>query len=403
MFEPDPPFPVVVHIRNHRHRANVTTGGLSVVHLPAAAGHEATADFNRRVSIAIIRPFIGLDAVLPLVYDGLIHGFLLGGDCQRGGRIACLVGIGCLRAGIDVILGVGFQAVEGLAFRPSYTFQRCVGFHAGKLQVRAAVADRDGVVSLAAPCGCRGLLRAGTLDDRIVRHTLDAAGVIRGGDLDHDILVHVVLRAGRVGRFSRAVNERLIAVLHTVPLVGQLGSITGQARGVRRQWHIDLDVAADGDAAGQFRRWRVGRIRQLQVLCIIVVQRILVVHIHDVCTANGGGVFFVWSVLSNAAEEQLIGRTDGAIVAVGHIHKVVRAADGYDIPHVATCTRAACHRAGHQRAGNARILESVSIGCQVAEVLERLGVALADDIGVILAVEHVNELPRIAVATGIAR
>ena len=60
------------------------------------------------------------------------------------------------------------------------------------------------------------------------------------------------------------------------------------------------------------------------------------------------------------------------------------------------CTRAAIHLTGHQCAGNALILKSASIDCQVAQVLERLGVALADHllvVGCTSAMEHIDQLP----------
>ena len=171
-----------------------------------------------------------------------------------------------------------------------------------------------------------------------------------------------------------------------------------RSRGARvGKVEVRIHIGAFKGNGGRKLRRRVRQSRQLQSRFFIVVQRLFVVGIvYRLAGFRCESVSISHSPRA-APKEQLLRRTDRALVAVGHVHKVVRAADGHDIPHVAAFARAACHRAGHQRAGNARILESASIGCQVAQVLERLGVALADDIGVVLAVEHIDQLPGIAV------
>ena len=58
---------------------------------------------------------------------------------------------------------------------------------------------------------------------------------------------------------------------------------------------------------------------------------------------------------------------------------------------MATCTGAARHSAGDC------VADSIIKGGQVAQVLERLGIALADHVGVLVPVKDVDDLPGVAI------
>ena len=94
----------------------------------------------------------------------------------------------------------------------------------------------------------------------------------------------------------------------------------------------------------------------------------------------------------DTAEEQLCGVAHRPLIAVGHIRQVVRPVDAHHVPHMSV----AIHRAGNvQRLHGAD--PAVALLRQVAQVLERLGVALAHHIGAGVAVKHPQQLPGIAV------
>ena len=77
------------------------------------------------------------------------------------------------------------------------------------------------------------------------------AGVILGRDLDLDLLAHIRLLGGDVGLFRFALDEGRSGAVHTVPLVGQAGDITGQTGGIRRQRIVDLSRAGNCDLDAQ--------------------------------------------------------------------------------------------------------------------------------------------------------
>ena len=131
------------------------------------------------------------------------------------------------------------------------------------------------------------------------------------------------------------------------------------------------------------------------MLWSIALHRLFIIHIHN-GFPQGDGVLLANYILCGSAEEELIRSANRAGVAVGHVHKVIPAADGHNVPHVV----AVIHLAADQRAGRPALL---ILERQIAQVLECLGVALADHIGVGIAIEHVDELPRVAVGVAASR
>ena len=101
-------------------------------------------------------------------------------------------------------------------------------------------------------------------------------------------------------------------------------------------------------------------------------------------TADGIAAVFV----RRAHQEQLVRGADGALVAVGHVHQIVLTLQGDHVPHVATRAGAA----GHGAAGADTIQAA-----QIAQVLEGLGIALADNGGIRVAVKDGDQLPGVAV------
>ena len=89
-------------------------------------------------------------------------------------------------------------------------------------------------------------------------------------------------------------------------------------------------------------------------------------------------------------QEQTAIRTGSAAVAVGHVHQIVAAIQGDDVPHMAACTGAAGHLTGDGIAVNAAGL--------IAQVLEGLGIALADHIGFAVAVKDPDQLPGVRIS-----
>ena len=90
---------------------------------------------------------------------------------------------------------------------------------------------------------------------------------------------------------------------------------------------------------------------------------------------------------NRSLEEKQIRRTHGTRVAVGHVHQVIFAIQGNNVPHMGACTGAADHITAH---GVAR-----QFSIQVAQVLERLGIALTDHVGAGVTVKHGDQLPGI--------
>ena len=94
-----------------------------------------------------------------------------------------------------------------------------------------------------------------------------------------------------------------------------------------------------------------------------------------------------------ALHKQLVGIARVSAVAVGQVHQVVHTAHVHQVPHVqAGIAAGGIHVA--LDADDADILVELA---HIAKVLEGLGVALADHLGVGIAVEHPHQLPRVAI------
>ena len=89
-----------------------------------------------------------------------------------------------------------------------------------------------------------------------------------------------------------------------------------------------------------------------------------------------------------SCKEQPAVLSDSSSVTVGHIHQVIFTTQRNDIPHVRPFTCTAGHRACD------RITRQ---SAQITEVLERLGISLADNICRVIAVKYIDQLPRVAI------
>ena len=118
-------------------------------------------------------------------------------------------------------------------------------------------------------------------------------------------------------------------------------------------------------------------------------------HIGIICISNGRAeikcIPIGYTASGRCFQEQLIWVADGIPVAVCHIHQVVLALQGDDVPHMSALTGASSHLTGHGIADGA-----IKFG-QVAQVLEGLGITLTDHFGVGIIVKDVDDLPGVAI------
>ena len=128
-------------------------------------------------------------------------------------------------------------------------------------------------------------------------------------------------------------------------------------------------------------------IGQSKNIGIVEIDDFLVISIGD-GVANSLGHVALFHASRDTLEEEQVGGPGGACVAVGHIHQIVFTVQRYDIPHMAARAGAALHDAVDGVAGNPG---------QIAQVLECLGIALADHVGGGIPVKDIDQLPGIAV------
>ena len=128
-------------------------------------------------------------------------------------------------------------------------------------------------------------------------------------------------------------------------------------------------------------------IGQSKNIGIVEIDDFLVISIGD-GVANSLGHVALFHASRDTLEEEQVGGPGGACVAVGHIHQIVFTVQRYDIPHMAARAGAALHDAVDGVAGNSG---------QIAQVLECLGIALADHVGGGIPVKDIDQLPGIAV------
>ena len=151
---------------------------------------------------------------------------------------------------------------------------------------------------------------------------------------------------------------------------------------------------------GRIRRRLGGRV----IAVVLAAQRQPAVH-KQVLLVLGVGVDRAAAVdrrvalpaaaLPRPGQEELVRRARRALVAVGQVHQVIfPVLHAHHVPHVA----AAVHLAGHGVAPHVPAEPG-----QVAQVLERLGVPLAHHVGGGVAVEHVHQLPGVAVGRAAPR
>ena len=146
------------------------------------------------------------------------------------------------------------------------------------------------------------------------------------------------------------------------------------------------------------QRRRIAGLRQLQ-LAVKIVGQIGVIREKDFITKratreNIDGVRLAAvgrGILRRAAQNQLAALTNGTGIGVGRIHNVVLSVvHGHDIPHVGASAGA---RRGHI-AGHKAALHLVGLEFrQIAQVLESLCIALADNLCIRIAVKNPQQLP----------
>ena len=129
---------------------------------------------------------------------------------------------------------------------------------------------------------------------------------------------------------------------------------------------------------------------------VIEAKCFFVIYICDFIIVNAIINIGIRSIFCRIAlEEQIAIRANGSGIAVGDIHEIIFAVvHRYDIPHMRACSRAAAHRTGHQMTFD---VGTVKV-CQIAQVLKGLGIAFTNDGCALITVEHVHQLPWIAVS-----
>ena len=90
-------------------------------------------------------------------------------------------------------------------------------------------------------------------------------------------------------------------------------------------------------------------------------------------------------MLACSNHKQLCIRAYCTLVAVSDIDQIITAAVFDNIPHMASCACAAVHCTGHGVADN--IIFKFG---KVAEVLESLGISLADNVGFRVVIKNIN-------------
>ena len=129
------------------------------------------------------------------------------------------------------------------------------------------------------------------------------------------------------------------------------------------------------------------------------VDDFVIVFIDDVRIVRGEGILIVPCAGGPIGHKQLARRADGALVAVGHVHEIVPAVvHAHQVPHVRARTAAAVHETRDQYA----VVAAAEIR-QIDQVLECLGIALADHFCAGIVVENPDQLPGIAVGRAASR
>ena len=90
--------------------------------------------------------------------------------------------------------------------------------------------------------------------------------------------------------------------------------------------------------------------------------------------------------------------TNGTFLAIGHIHQIILAIQLDNIPHVGASARAARHHARRRIAHGGGFVAKF----QIAQVLERLGVAFADHVGGFIAIKNIDDIPWAGILSGTA-
>ena len=194
--------------------------------------------------------------------------------------------------------------------------------------------------------------------------------------------------APRRGRVGGVVRHRAFAA-------------DGQRAVLQGPGHAVAAVAGEGLVVLRL----VGNIRDVQLLRVEQARRALAGYVVDgdavpalkaidgLIAASGlpGGV---------ALHEQQVGIAHRAGIAVGDVHQEAHTAQRDDVPHVVAPggVFAGVHHAAGADGGGA-----APEGAHVAQVLEGLGVALADHLGALVVVEHPHQLPGIAVGGIVGR
>ncbi len=145
--------------------------------------------------------------------------------------------------------------------------------------------------------------------------------------------------------------------------------------------HIGVGVAVLCGREGQHIRARI----QIDIRAAVAVGDGIdhTPHGDAVHIAGAGGVAVG---LGSIQQKEFAVGTEAALIRVGHVNQVAAPAQLHDVPHM-TVT-------GNGVAGGV-------VQPQVTEVLEGLGISLADHIGGVIPVKDIDQLPGVAVAVGV--
>ena len=230
----------------------------------------------------------------------------------------------------------------------------------------------------------RGLFR--NLVTAVRAYLLSASG-FRAGRFLHDNPVAI----GMVSLRDRP-NRRLIN-LAADGAVDRLGALLQASRRLINRVLGAPGVARVARVGVVFGIFMVGDGQRPDV---VVRMRLVIVHINDVGARlpviAAEHVLRVDRAGIVARHKELVACANRPLIAVRHVNQVVLAVPHVDdVPHVRTLAGSAVHRA---RRGDA-IDVQIEVGL-VAQIFERLGIALADHIRRRILVKNPNHLPRIA-------
>ena len=203
------------------------------------------------------------------------------------------------------------------------------------------------------------------------------------------VVPHITALERHGGGVVASVNSA--AVLHLVARACGDARLAGRLVHETRRRHGH----AHADLLGWTRIGRFGEGERGLAKCVFGVIIVCVRH----CIGKGKRIARRIAAALLAHHEEFFWLANGSRVAIGDVDEIVPVVvHAHDIPHVCASARAAGHGSRGEEAFNLRVLPWPR---EVAQVLERLGVALTHDRGAFVAVEGPDELPGVSVGSAL--